>query len=186
MAGSQSSSEDDVIIRTTQIVSGMLYPDNCGVVLLNELGGTLKSHPSYWGINTLYELPLSLGITGQVATTGQPIRINDVTQHPAYIETTPGVRAELCVPIRVNEKIIGVFNVESRKMDAFDEEDERPFSFSLARKCFINEAACQSHGYTRDELMRISYRNLTVSESGPVMRPEIEEVEKKVKKALQD
>ena len=125
MAGSQSSSEDDVIIRTTQIVSGMLYPDNCGVVLLNELGGTLKSHPSYWGINTLYELPLSLGITGQVATTGQPIRINDVTQHPAYIETTPGVRAELCVPIRVNEKIIGVFNVESRKMDAFDEEDER-------------------------------------------------------------
>ena len=62
---------------------------------------------------------------GLVAATGHPIRSNDVLLHPAYIETTPGVRAELCVPILVNEKIIGVFNVESRKLNAFDEEDER-------------------------------------------------------------
>ncbi len=128
MAGSQSTSEDEVIKRTTQIVSGMLYPDNCGVFLLNDLRNTLKSHSSYWGINfesAWYELPLSLGISGQVVVTGRSIRTNDVTQHPAYIETTSGVRAELCVPIRVNEKIIGVFNVESRKINAFDEEDER-------------------------------------------------------------
>ncbi len=122
MAGSQSISEDEVIKRTTQIVSGMLYPDACGVFLLNEFRNTLKSHPSYWGINfesAWYELPLSLGISGQVAATGRSIRTNDVTQYPEYIESTSGVRAELCVPIRVNEMIIGVFNVESRKFKCF-------------------------------------------------------------------
>ncbi len=44
---------------------------------------------------------------------------------------------------------------------------------------YVNEAACRSHGYARDEIMRINFRNLTVSESGPILRPEIEEVEKK-------
>ncbi len=131
VAGSQSYSVDDVIKRATQIVSGMLYPDNCGVLLLNEAGDSLKIHSSYWG--TLFdgatdELPVSAGIIGQVACTGQPVRANDVAHHPAYIEVTGGIQSELCVPIRVSEKIIGVFNIESRKIDAFEEEDERVLS----------------------------------------------------------
>ena len=128
MAGSQSYSIDEVIKRTTQIVSGMLYPDNCGVLLLNEAGTLLKVHISYWGKlfdGAVDELPLSRGIIGQVAATGQPMRNNDVSHITPYLETTTGIRSELCVPIRVNEKIIGVFNVESRKLNAFAEEDER-------------------------------------------------------------
>ncbi len=128
MAGSQSYSEDEVIKRTTQIVSGMLYPDNCGVLLLNEAGNSLTAHSSYWGAypdHPAEERPLSVGVSGEVAASGNPIRIDDVTKHPAYVEATPGVRSELCVPIRVNEKVIGVFNVESRKVQAFDEEDQR-------------------------------------------------------------
>ena len=35
IAGSQSQSEDELIARTTQIVSGMLYPDDAGVYLLD-------------------------------------------------------------------------------------------------------------------------------------------------------
>ncbi len=91
-------------------------------------GNSLKIHSSYWGTvfdGATDELPLSEGIVGQVAATGQPIRINDVTASYASMEATKGVRSELCVPIRVNEKIIGVFNIESRKVNAFAEEDER-------------------------------------------------------------
>lgn len=127
-AGSQSNSEDDVIERTTQIVNGMLYPENCGVLLLSHTGNTLKPHPSYRGVaeeGIIAEFPLSMGITGRVASTGQLARINDVGSDPAYIKTTEGIGSELCVPIRVNKKIIGVFNAESRKEYAFDEEDER-------------------------------------------------------------
>ena len=44
---------------------------------------------------------------------------------------------------------------------------------------YVNEAACKSHGYARDEMMRINIRDLTVSDSSRIMRPEIEEVGKK-------
>ncbi|MBI3738252.1 MAG: PAS domain S-box protein [Chloroflexi bacterium] len=128
LAGSQSYREDEVIERTTQIVNGMLYPENCGVLLLGHSGNTLKPHSSYRGVaeeSIIAEFPISMGITGRVASTGQLARINDVGSDPDYIKTTEGVRSELCVPIRVNEKIIGVFNTESRKQNAFDEEDER-------------------------------------------------------------
>lgn len=128
MAASQSYSEDEVIKRTTQIVSGMLYPDNCGAFLLDEARTGLRPDRSYWGATfgaTDREMPLSVGITGQVASTGRPARVADVAQNPHYVESTPGIRSELCVPIRVNERIIGVFNAESRKPAAFDEEDER-------------------------------------------------------------
>jgi PAS domain S-box-containing protein len=128
MAASQSYSEDEVIRRTTQIVSGMLYPDNCGVFLFNEAGTALRPDPSYWGASfgsTKSEMPFSVGITGKVASSGRPDRVVDVGQSSAYVEATPGIHSELCVPIRVNERIIGVFNAESKKLGAFDEEDER-------------------------------------------------------------
>jgi PAS domain S-box-containing protein len=131
MAGSQSEGEDEVIERATQIMNGMLYPDNCGILLLNRERTALSPHPSYRGASAeslTQEIPLSRGVTGRVATSGRPARIGDVSQEPLYVETTPGVCSELCVPIRVNEKIIGVLNAESRKSNAFDEEDQRVLS----------------------------------------------------------
>ncbi|HTP00151.1 MAG TPA: PAS domain S-box protein [Anaerolineales bacterium] len=128
MAGSESNSEDEVIKRTTQVVSGMLYPDNCGVFLLNEARTALRPDGSYWGATfgtTMREMPLTVGITGRVASSGQPIRVGDVTQSADYVEATQGIQSEICVPIRVNERVIGAFNVESRMPEAFDEEDER-------------------------------------------------------------
>ncbi|HEX8918254.1 MAG TPA: PAS domain S-box protein, partial [Chloroflexota bacterium] len=128
LAASQSYTEYEVIKRTTEIVSRMLYPDNCGVLLLNDDGTALRPDPSYWGASSAAsrdEMPLSVGLTGQVASTGQLVRVADVRDNPAYVEAAPGIQSELSVPIRVNEKIIGVFNAESRKSGAFDEEDER-------------------------------------------------------------
>ncbi len=128
IAGTQSNDEDEVIERSTQIISGMLYPDNCGVLLLNPHGTTLTPHPSYHGVlpqNALEEVPLSKGVTGRVAATGLTERVDDVHKDSNYIETTDGILSELCVPIRINEKIIGVINAESRKPNGFDAEDER-------------------------------------------------------------
>lgn len=128
IAASQSFGEAEVIKRITQIVSGMLYPDNCGVLLLDEAGNVLHPDHSYWGASleaTHMEIPLSVGITGEVASSGKSVRVPDVSLYPAYVEATGGIRSELCVPIRVSERIIGVFNAESKKLNAFGEEDER-------------------------------------------------------------
>jgi GAF domain-containing protein len=63
-------------------------------------------------------------ITGWVAATGEPLRVPDVSREPRYVRvTSTRTRSELVVPLKVKEKIIGVLNVESERLDAFDESD---------------------------------------------------------------
>ena len=65
------------------------------------------------------------GITGWVASTGQTLICNDVSQEPRYykIELLPETRAELAVPLRVGEHIIGVLDVQSNQLGVFDQGD---------------------------------------------------------------
>ncbi len=128
LAASSSKSVGELIQRVTDTIGDTLYPDNCGVELLTESGDTLVPHPSYRGATTMWirwRMHISQGVTGKVASTGIPIRLGDVSQEPAYIEATAGVQSELCVPIKIQDRIIGVINIESKKPDAFSETDER-------------------------------------------------------------
>lgn len=127
LAGTEVTSEDEIIERVVQIVS-TVYNEVCGVLLLNKQGDMLLPHPSYSGANVedwKDGTPITQGVTGKSVRLGIPIRLGDVTQDSSFIEIAPGMRSELCVPIRVNKKIIGVFNVESRQPNAYDEEDEQ-------------------------------------------------------------
>jgi len=127
MAGTQSNSENDIIEQVTRITAS-IYTDVCGILLLNEQGTMLTPHPSYVGADISKwknGYPITGGITGRAVRTGRSIRINDITQDPDYIEILSSIKSEICTPFRVNERIIGVFNVESKQINAFDEQDER-------------------------------------------------------------
>jgi PAS domain S-box-containing protein len=65
------------------------------------------------------------GVTVRVARTGKPIFVRDVRKEEAYIAAgTEGMRSELAVPIKSRKRILGVLNVESDRLAAFDEEDQ--------------------------------------------------------------
>ncbi len=63
------------------------------------------------------------GVVGRVFRTGERILIGDVSQAEEYVPLAKGVRSEMAVPIRVEGEVVGVINVESRHLDAFQEED---------------------------------------------------------------
>jgi GAF domain-containing protein len=65
------------------------------------------------------------GIIGWVAYTGQTLMSNDVNREPRYYkaELVPDTKAELAVPLRVGNRIIGVLDVQSDRINAFDKED---------------------------------------------------------------
>jgi len=128
IAGAEATSEDALIERATQVIGETLYPDNFGLVLVDEAADVLRAHPSYRGMRARpgdIAIPLGQGVTGRVASTGQPWRVPDVTREPAYRDVDPDMRSELCVPLKAGERIIGVINAESRHPDAFSEADER-------------------------------------------------------------
>ena len=97
-------------------------------MVVDEEKNVLRPHPSYRGIDEemrRQEIPLSQGISGYVARTGQTKRVNDVTQEPIYVCLYETIRSEMCVPIRIGQRIIGVINIESVQRDAFSASDER-------------------------------------------------------------
>jgi len=65
------------------------------------------------------------GLVGWVALHGQPLLVNDVSQDPRYYShpELPDTRSELDVPIRLGERMIGVLDVQSTELNAFDESD---------------------------------------------------------------
>lgn len=71
----------------------------------------------------VYRRKLGQGIVGHVAETGCTILANDVTKEPYYLAARPETRSELCVPIKIDGQVWGVINVESRDLNAFDEND---------------------------------------------------------------
>jgi PAS domain S-box-containing protein len=75
--------------------------------------------------NLSLNLPLlaEKGVTVKVARTGKPIFVSDIRKEKAYIRGKPNMLSELAVPIKVEKEVLGVLNVESRKIAGFDEED---------------------------------------------------------------
>jgi PAS domain S-box-containing protein len=71
-----------------------------------------------------YRRKLGEGILGTVAQTGRSILANDVSKDSRYARTRPDTQAELCVPIKIGKQLIGVINVESDQINAFDRVDQ--------------------------------------------------------------
>ncbi len=123
-AGAEAADEDTFLERVTSIVGDTLFSAHFGVMLMEPDSGLLRSHRSYRGDNN-FATPLGHGITGHVALTAQPARVADVSLDPRYLAVEAGVQSELCVPLVSGEQVLGVINIESARLAAFGEADER-------------------------------------------------------------
>jgi CheY-like chemotaxis protein len=65
------------------------------------------------------------GISGYVAASGRSYICPDVERDPRYVMGLDQARSSLTVPLRLHDKVIGVFNIESRQRAAFNEDDRQ-------------------------------------------------------------
>jgi GAF domain-containing protein len=87
-----------------------------GVLVLGPFAGT---------INTYAEIPLSQGICGAVATSGQTVLVNDSATDSRYISRDGSAKSELVVPIFVHGSVAGILDVNSHFKGAFGAEDRQ-------------------------------------------------------------
>jgi|GEM_PF-2394886 len=129
MAGAATTSLDNLIERATRAIGSLLFPDNFGFAFIDDETGEVRLHASYRGVGTEERskpIPPGIGVTGRVIATGQPCRIGDVSFDPVFVPLgTEEIKSELCVPLKVGDRIVGVVNAENRRPNAFDEDDER-------------------------------------------------------------
>ena len=126
VAATQADDEDQLIEQVTLIIGQRLYSDSFGILLLNEKTQELFLHSSYRiGSHAGPDrISLGIGVTGIVAGSGKPLRVDDMSASQECPSLYPLSRSELCVPLKVGSKMLGVVNVESTQANAFTDEDE--------------------------------------------------------------
>jgi GAF domain-containing protein len=69
-------------------------------------------------------VPIGSGITGWVAEHHRLLRVDNVMEDPRYIQASPNTHSELAIPLMYRNEILGVLNVESEQVAAYNENDE--------------------------------------------------------------
>ncbi|MBI4726990.1 GAF domain-containing protein [candidate division TA06 bacterium] len=97
-------------------------------------------------------------VVGWVAEKGRPLIIPDVRQEPLYVAGDPRVLSEIAVPIKREDKIIGVLSIEDDKLNAFDQSDAQLLS-TLANQLGVAMDNARLYGQAKS-LYEESQRNL--------------------------
>jgi sigma-B regulation protein RsbU (phosphoserine phosphatase) len=70
-------------------------------------------------------IPLGKGLTGAAAESRQVVRVDDTAQDPRYIASHADIRSELAVPLILQDRVIGVMDLESDRVAYFTEDHAR-------------------------------------------------------------
>ena len=118
---------DKLLDEVVQMVCGDLGYDQAHVALLED--GDAVIHAAA-GPHAEVSLGVRLkigaqGIIGWVAANNDSLLVPDVTQDSHFFPAFPGstTRSELAAPIRFGDRLLGVLNVESDDLAAFDNTD---------------------------------------------------------------
>src|SRR6266481_81413 len=112
-------------------------------------------------------LTLKDGITGAAATLREPVLVGDVRNDPRYLSSIDAVRTELAVPMIARQKLVGVIDVQSTRLNAYTEYDRALLRLIASRVAVAIENA---RLYRRVDRDRRTLRTLSARES-PAPRP---------------
>lgn len=69
------------------------------------------------------DIPFGAGLVGSAAAAREPVLVKDTSLDSRYIESTPGIRSEVAIPLIVRNQVIGVLDLESAELARFTNED---------------------------------------------------------------
>jgi sigma-B regulation protein RsbU (phosphoserine phosphatase) len=118
---------DELLTRIAQTVHSLIDFDAFSIMLVDAEKRVLRHRFSqrYDQRVNLDNVPLGKGITGAAAESRQPVRVVDTLADPRYIASHPDIRAEVAIPLIVQDRVVGVMDLESERMGFFTEEHVR-------------------------------------------------------------
>ena len=109
----------------------------------------------------------STGVIGRTFYTGEPTVELDVASHPDYLAAVQEVVAEVCVPVRVDGRVVGVLHVESTEpLDAAAAPELTLCAEQLGAR--LSELAPLDVPSPAQALARIGARLAALSEPGAI------------------
>lgn len=77
---------------------------------------------------SLDNIPVGRGLTGSAAKSREIVRVHDTAADPRYIASHADIRSEIAVPLIVQDRVVGVLDLESDRLAYFTDEHVRVLS----------------------------------------------------------
>ncbi|MGD9100642.1 MAG: GAF domain-containing protein, partial [Anaerolineae bacterium] len=129
----------------------------CTLLLVRENELDILASVGYG--KSLQDFHLSLdgqrGVTVAAVRSGEPLYVPDVSQDPRYVAGGPfQIRSEFAVPLKSGQRVLGVLNIESERLDAFDTTDRQQLVLlaDVAAVALENAHAYQAEGRRATEM----------------------------------
>jgi sigma-B regulation protein RsbU (phosphoserine phosphatase) len=135
---------DEVLARTAALIKRHIDYEIFGVLMVEGDGSYLKHRFSIGyprGLADDLRVPLGQGITGTAASTGHSVRVGDTTKDPRYINAIESVRSELAVPLMLQNRCVGVLDIQSRHPDYFTPDQQNILTLLASRLAIAVENA---------------------------------------------
>lgn len=119
---------DELLYRIMEVTREQLNADRCTVFLIDQERQELWSKVAM-GVNQEIRFPMTKGIAGHVARTGEILNIRDAYADPRFnpeVDKKTGYRTRNLLTMPMHNKqneIIGVFQVLNKKEGSFTDED---------------------------------------------------------------
>ncbi|MEO8382719.1 MAG: GAF domain-containing protein [Acidobacteriota bacterium] len=115
--------DDIALMATVNSILSHRFPQFYWTGFYRVCGDRLVVGP-YIGTVGCLQIELGRGVCGTAAARGETIIVPDVTAFPGHIACDPNSRSEIVVPVFDRDHtLIAVLDVDSDRVDAFDEVD---------------------------------------------------------------
>jgi sigma-B regulation protein RsbU (phosphoserine phosphatase) len=122
--------------RVAEMLKRFIDYEVFAILLLNDKTQELRvrfqvGHPPE--VAERIAIKVGQGVTGQAVLRREAMLVNDVSAEHNFINSAPGVRSELAVPLIAKNKVIGVLDVEAAQPGAFTDEHKRLLTLFASR-----------------------------------------------------
>jgi phosphoserine phosphatase RsbU/P len=121
---------DELLTKIAVTVRALITFDSFTIFLVDQQHRLLRCRFSqrYDEKATTQNIELGKGLTGAAAESRQVVRVGDVTSDPRYIASDSDIRSEVAVPLVLQDRVIGVMDLESARPSFFTDEHVRALS----------------------------------------------------------
>jgi diguanylate cyclase (GGDEF)-like protein len=146
---------EDLLALIVQETQYTLHYDSCSIFLIERENLVLKAITREFPQETIgLKINIGKGITGLCAREKKVVNVADISKNCEYIPSgMTGIQSEIAAPIILEKELLGVLTIESKRLNAFNEDDERLLSILCYQ---IAVAIRNARSYTEIEKMSIT------------------------------
>ncbi|HEU4366543.1 MAG TPA: SpoIIE family protein phosphatase, partial [Candidatus Krumholzibacteria bacterium] len=124
----KSLTRDEALDRILKNLARLVPYDAAAIFLFEPETDSMSSvlHTGYpRGAHEKINVHSDEGVVGEVARTRVGIIVPDVRKNPNYVNVRARTRSEMVAPLVLRGQLLGLFNLESDRLDAYTENDLR-------------------------------------------------------------